>query len=82
MLMPLTPVQVRVFNELARLFQEKQFPPTSREVADLVGKRTVSNEFQALIKKGWVKKLEGQHVRNNMPTDEALERWEKEKRDA
>lgn len=72
MLMPLTPPQREVFDALRQYCSQHDYPPTTRELADATGRKTISNELTAIRKKGWAMKIEGVHNRSTIPTEEAL----------
>ena len=73
MLLPLTPPQQEVFDALANYCDQHDYPPTTRELAEATGRKAISNELQAVRKKGWAEKIEGMHNRSTVPTEEALE---------
>jgi hypothetical protein len=76
MLLPLTQNQEKVFMTFFDFYLKNQYPPTQIEVAVAVGKAMVSNEVQALKKKGWLSTIEGVGRRNTTPTEEAMERYQ------
>jgi SOS-response transcriptional repressor LexA len=81
MLLPLTEPQRKVFDALVEIFIETGYPPSSREIAEKVGKVSVSSEVQALRRKNWAIKLEGVHRRSTVPSEEAMERRAAEKQE-
>lgn len=76
MLLPLTSNQEKVFVSFFEFYLKNQYPPTQTEVATSVGKAMVSNEVQALKKKGWLLTIEGVGRRNTTPSEEAMERFQ------
>jgi len=74
MLMPLAPAQNKVFLCIYEFIEEHEYPPTAAEIQQILGKKSVGKELNALRKKGWTTKLEGFHARSNVPSDEAMQK--------